>query len=37
MTIANKNEEIFYCINCGKPVEEPEAGYCDECFEKGEL
>lgn len=27
----------YYCINCGKPVEEPDASYCDKCFEKGDL
>lgn len=27
----------FACVNCGKLVEEPDASYCNECFEKGDL
>lgn len=29
--------ESHPCINCGKPVGEPDASHCEECFRKGEL
>ena len=32
-----EHEEPYSCINCGKPVEEPDASYCEECFRKGDL
>ena len=30
--LEGKTEEEYACIECGRPVEEPDASYCDKCF-----